>query len=287
MFKTCALLLTMALAAEPPIGSPTINWVLTSPAPDPKGPKTNIIDEHHPLFLLYQNGLTGYQHVITKATVPRIEAELKGKKLACFPGSSEAQRRKQFAYLTPQYIQPSPQLIATQKAAQYLREKYKSGLTLKEVLYDANLKGMVGEARSYGATIDAILAQGSPHVHKGVFETFGPNLLTMLEKGRADYTIEYPFIWNYLKETGQAGSQLVSLPLKDVGNFITQYLACSKTPEGLEVIRKADRIIRDNIKSAKFWNPVLETIPPADRAEFQKEIHSFVENRTKAPIIIE
>jgi uncharacterized protein (TIGR02285 family) len=265
----------------------TITWTFTSVNPAVSIPKANIVDENHPLFLLYKSELKGYDHVTLKATVPRIETELKGKSLVCYPGSSEAERRRQFSYLTSQYVQPSPQIVARKEIADQIRKKQKKGVSLRKVLADSSLRGLIGESRSFGASIDQIISQENGNLKTGVFDTFGPALLNMIEKHRADYTIEYPFILHNLRENAKVGLALETVPLKDVNPIITQYLACSKTPEGRVVIEKADQIIRQHVKEPKFWTGVLESIPKSDRAGFQTEIQKFSEARVKAPVIIE
>jgi len=284
MFKLGSLLILAAFSSEPQ----TITWVFTSASPSISPLKANIVDDKHDLFKLYRAQLSDYQHTSFTGTIPRIEIELKRKTLACYPGSSDASRRKEFTYLTSQYIQPAPQLIVKKELADRLRLQYKNGIYLKEILKEKKLAGLIGEARSYGVAIDKILSNNLPNnIKKGVFETFGPSSLNMIEKGRADYTIEYPFILHNLRESALIGTELVNLPLLDVGQSMTQYLACSKTPEGLAVIKRADKIIREHVRDNQYWTGVLQSMPEADRPSFQKEINKFVETRSKTPVIIE
>jgi uncharacterized protein (TIGR02285 family) len=284
MLKMAFALILMAFSAE----NQTLTWVYTTAVPGVSLPKANIVDERHPLIQLYHSEFRDYQQTGFSATVPRIEMELRTKKLVCFPGSSDATRRKEFTYLTPQYIQPAPHLVVRKELGLRLLQQNKNGISLKSILHDTSLKGLIGEARSYGNVIDTLISENqSNNLKKGVFETFSPNPLNMLEKGRADYTIEYPFILHNLKEAGAIGNDLMSIPLTDVGHSMTQYLACSRTPEGLAVIKRADHIIREHVKDPKFWVGVLESIPEMDRPAFQKEINKYVESRAKAPIIIE
>ncbi len=284
MLKLAFALILTAFSAE----NQTLTWVFTTAAPGISLPKANIVDERHPLVKLYQAELSDYPQTSFSGTVPRIEMELKGKKLVCFPGSSDATRRKEFTYLTPQYIQPAPHLIVRKDLGERLLKQNKNGINLKSILHDKSIKGLIGEARSYGTIIDTIIHENQPNnLKKGVFETFSSSPLNMLEKGRADYTIEYPFILQNLIEVGSVGKDLMNFPLNDVGHSMTQYLACSKTPEGLKVVKRADRVIREHVKDPKFWAGVLESMPEADRPAFQKEINKFTESRIKAPIIIE
>ncbi len=287
MFKPGCFLFCLSAILPNLTSAATITWTFTSIDPSISIPKANIVDENHPLYQLYKSELTDYEHVTFKATIPRIETELKGKNLVCYPGSSEADRRRQFSYLTSQYVQPSPQIVARKEIAERIRKTQKKGVSLQKVLQDTSLRGLIGESRSFGSSIDRILAKGYGNLKTGVFDTFGPGLMNMIEKYRADYTIEYPFILHNLRENAKVGLDLETIPLIDVAPTITQYIACSKTPEGHKVIERVDQIIRNHVKDPKYWTGVINSIPKADRAAFQKEIHKFTETRTKAPVIIE
>lgn len=289
MLTLAPLLIAFAFAADKPVADKkTITWVYTASSPAISLPKSNIVDDRHPLVKLYHDQLSEYSHHSFSATIPRIEMELKSKRLVCYPGSSEASRRKEFTYLTSQYIQPAPHLVIKKDLAARLSQQHKNGVSLKEVLRDKTLRGLVGEGRSYGNIIDSLITENEPNnLKKGVFETFGPGPLNMIEKGRADYTIEYPFILHNLRQSQLIGKELVDVPLVDVGHSLTQYLACTRTPDGLAVIKRADKIIRDNIKSPQYWTGVLQSMPEADRPAFQKEIDKFIESRAKQPVIIE
>lgn len=264
----------------------TLTWVLTTAAPGISMPKDTIITEEHPLMLLYKEHFSDYQYTSFKATVPRIEAELKSKRLVCFPGSSEANRRREFAYLTPQYLQPTPEIVMRKEIADRLFP-HRHAISLKELLKDKKLRGLIGEARSFGSEIDTILNDNSENLRKGVFETFGSGLLNMIEKDRADYTIEYPFIFRHLQTIERIGKDLVSFQVSDASPTIVQYLACSKTPEGLAIVKRADKLIREHIQEPKYWSAFVQALAEKDRVRFQKEVDAFIASRKKASIVIE
>jgi uncharacterized protein (TIGR02285 family) len=267
--------------------SQSITWAFTS-APDKlQSVQSNLITSHHELFRLYYQYLEEYEHTGMVATVPRIEHELQKKRLVCYPGSSEAVRRREFAYLTPQYIQPSPQLVVSKKTAETLLRGGVKSVRLADILDNRGLNGVIGKGRSFGPSIDKILGEKNQNLNVMLIETFGTSALKMIRSRRVSYTIEYPFIVKALTENNQELSDLVTIPLSDVDTVMIQYLACSKTPEGLEVIRRADEIIRRNIANPSYWVGVLETAPPESKKSLQKEIDKYIIERRKAPVIIE
>ena len=289
MFLFIMFLAFSATSSEPPVNlhkdqKPILTWLFAS-TPE-NSPMPSIVSPKHPLFLLYQSGLSGYEQNIFTGSLPHIEMELKSKKLVCFPGSSEAVRRKEFAYLTSQYIQPAPRIVMTKAMAEKVNAKYKK-ITLKEILNDSSLRGVIDQSRSFGPEIDKLLSENSKNIKKGVFDTFSNTIFVMIQKGRADYTIELPLILNFSKQKHKTDSSLVSLKLMDVEPYITQFLACSKTPEGLQVVKAADELVRKNIQDPKYWEGVLLGMNASERSHFQKEIDKFVKSRTSAAVIIQ
>ncbi|MFS4458995.1 hypothetical protein [Bdellovibrio sp. HCB2-146] len=269
------------------INAPTIVWAFSSLGDKVPTVQNSLVTNRHELFRMYYRELSDHHHSMISATMPRIEKELKNKRLVCFPGSSEAERRKEFSYLTPQYVQPSPRLIVKKEMADLLTDNGKKSINLKEILLNKNLRGIIGEGRSYGPTIDKILASTPHHLRVVLAEMFSPNTFNMIETKRADYTIEYAFIAKSFKEGQPRFSDLVSIPFSDVEPAMVQYLACSKTPEGLEVVRRADKIIRDHVKNSSYWTGVFESIPANEKEKFQKEINKFISERIKHAVIIQ
>lgn len=267
--------------------TPTIIWVFSTLADKNPTVQTSLVTNRHELFRLYYKDFADYSHVTRAASLPRIEQELKTKNLACYPGSSEAERRKAFSYLTPQYIQPSPRLIIRKDIAEKFLKPHQKSVSLQEIVNHPELTGVRGVDRSFGPDIDKILSSKSAHLKTITLDTFGPGAIETLEHKKADYTIEYGFIFDSFKANNQRYKNIISVAINDIPPFITQYLACSKTSEGLAVIKRADEIIRKNVVKSSYWEGFLATIPLKERATFQKEIDKFVANRSKAVNIIE
>lgn len=287
LISLVTLLAFKAAAAEKvhPAAS-TILWFFTSTGEKIPSAKSSLITSRHELFRLYYHGLSGYNHSSQVATLPRIEHELRTKKLACYPASSEADRRREFSYLTPQYVHPSPRLVLSKELATSLFKDKKS-VSLADILENKKLKGVISKSRSFGPSIDKLLRTNPKNLDIIPMEVFSNSALQMIKNRRAAYTIEYQFILKALTSHHSMFAEITSLPINDIDPVMTQYLACSKTPQGLEVVKKADSIIRENIRKPSYWVGVLESVPEEDRKSFQKEIDRFIEDRSKKFVIIQ
>jgi uncharacterized protein (TIGR02285 family) len=285
------IFLVNAWAAEMPPHLPkpplSISWAFSSMSTKASAEKTGLLTRKDELFRLYQIGFREYQNQEFTATIPRIEQELKTKNLVCYAGSSDAERRKKFSYLTSQYVQPAPKIIMLKSLANKLLSPGKKTLALRELIKNQDLVGVVGESRSYGPSIDKIITPMPSSIKPIVLETFSASSMQMIINKRADYTIEYSFVIKALIENKQQYQDIVAIPISDIDPVMVQYLACSKTPEGLAVIKRADKIIRENVQNSAYWSGVLKTVSPHEQASFKAEIQRFIEMRKKASIIIE
>lgn len=274
--------------AEAVSQKPVMTWAFATSSKSLPPPKSNIVNEKHPLFKLYYDELKDYEQLIMAATITRIEADMKSKRLICYPGSSEFSRRRSFSYLTSQYIQPAPQLIMTEEKGKALIKKMGGHVTLKKLIQVEDLKGSLAEGRSFGETIDRILASHKGNYKRQVYNTFIQTVTPQIKNGRVDYTLEYPFVVQAMEKEDQTSKvRLIVIPLEDAEHYVTQYTACSKTPEGLAIIKRLDKIVKKNVSDPKYWSGVIGSIEPKDRAEFQKHIDKFIEKRSKESVVID
>lgn len=267
---------------------PVMTWAFATSSKTLPPPKSNIVNEKHPLFKLYYEGLKDYEQLIMAATITRIEADMQSKRLICYPGSSEFTRRRAFAYLTSQYNQPAPQLIMTEDKGKALIKKLGGHITLKKIIQVEELKGSLAEGRSYGETIDRILASHKGNYKRQVYNTFIQTVTPQIKNGRVDYTLEYPFVVQEMEKADTTSKvRLMIIPLEDAEHYVTQYTACSKTPEGLAIIKRLDKIVKKHVTDPTYWKGVIGSIEPKDRVEFRKHIDKFIEKRSKESVIID
>jgi len=108
--------------------------------------------------------------------------------------------------------------------------------------------GLVAD-RSYYVFIDELLKEGAVYQRASVLSSLhGPlSLYRMLQSGRIDYMIEYPWINRYMVSTIRAPEQheLVALSIKELPQFAKGYMACPKTPWGAQVVAAVNRWVNE------------------------------------------
>lgn len=186
--------------------------------------------------------------------------------------------RLEVAYFTPAVRLAPISLVARREAVLALLEP-DGRISLATLQAHAPLRGRLEAARSYGATIDALVA-GPSGVPREPTSRVG-QLTELVSAGREDYTLEYAFAVEYLRRQGRLRGELVTLPLKEAGDWETGYMVCPRTPWGLNAITAMDRAIRHAATSREFRDAYLRWLPAADRQAQQGPTDAFYKARAQ------
>lgn len=270
-----------AWAQQIPAEKETIQWAFSATGKIPESLRLRIMNETHPLYELLKKNLQEYQHKYFFGTVNRIEQELKSKPRVCYAASTGYENRLAFSYLTPIAILPAPLLVLRKETA----EKFKDAegfISLSQLLKDKNLTGIMVDSRSYGSKIDKLLLQGN--IKHNVLTPLGENTIRMVQSRRADFTLEFGYIIEGLVESEKFDKNLVALPMSDLREGITLYVACSRTPDGLKIAKKIEQFVHTTIETPEYRQALLHTGPAKDTGKlFEKQVDLFIKQRKQAP----
>ncbi len=122
-------------------------------------------------------------------------------------------------------------------------------IAAEDMLARTNLRlGLVAD-RSYYVYLDELLSARGMYQQATVLSSLhGPlSLYRMLQSGRIDYIIEYPWINRYMVDTIQApeAHELVALSIRELPQFSRGAVACPKTPWGEKVIAGVNRWVEE------------------------------------------
>lgn len=263
---------------------PEVHWGFTDTTTLPAQTKKFLFSEDQKLYQRLVKALPEYTHSFFNANMIRIEHELKKGPLTCYPSSSNTETRKDFTYLTPLYISPSPVLVMKKELAEKLKNK--SGeVSLQKLLQTKALKPLLIEARSYGPAIDKVLREHGGDALREIMPPFYQNVVDIISHGRGDYAIEYRLIVEEYIATNKRYKDVITVPIEEVPAFLTQYLACSKTPEGLKVIEKIDKLLQAQSKEASYKSEILAFNFDPEGKAFNEALSSFLRLRQKSHII--
>lgn len=169
-------------------------------------------------------------------------------------------------------------IITLQKNAAEL-SKYGIPVPLHRILKDGNLKLGI-PSRSMGTILDGIFQEHG--TEKNMFtrssSQVGKELLTLLQKNRIDYTIDYPSAkrnW----ETSLQAKGLISLPIEELEELIPiGHITCSNTEYGRKIIKDSNKVIYKLLNDPKY---VQEYILNAYPQELQDTVKTRIESHIR------
>ena len=194
--------------------------------------------------------LSAYRHRIFEVPLQRLELTIKVEPQACALGLlKNPEREKTMLFSIPFLAQIPPGVLVRstdrERVASYLERSGK--LSLSRLLDDGRLVVGVGSARSYGATIDQLLApyKGKPNLFTSFATRPAQSLLQMEAIGRVDVVPAFPYEASYLGiATGDGARALRFYPLAEQPDYILGHAVCSKSEFGAGVINAIDGVLR-------------------------------------------
>ena len=199
---------------------------------------------------------------------------------ACIANAVRLPERERLAYFSTIWVMPPPQLIVRRERRDALPVDGRGAVILPNLLADASLRGVVAQARSYGAAMDAQLAGGT-QLSRVMGADFGSNLLPMLLQDRADYTVEYPNVLVALGSQRGGELPLVALPVHGATDPIPSGVACPRTPWGHAAIRLIDQALGTPAGAAMLREALQLSLPPDTQRAYREAFDAHFQRRAR------
>jgi uncharacterized protein (TIGR02285 family) len=233
-----------------------INWA--SPDWPPfyiySGPEKNLGSSQVFQFF-FRDKLKSYQHNTALMNFSRFIKEAKqGKNICMVDLLKKPEREKVLYYSNPMNFAMPAQVIMLKTKADSLFGK-KSNVSLVELMKNKELRTIAEAKRSYGI-LDPIIKANSALENVSTAPHNNKSLMSMLQKNRIDYFIEYPQAISSLTDNPQA---IRTFDIDEQVPFITTYVTCAKTPWGLTVIDNINVILKAQHKSKGGSNTISAT----------------------------
>ncbi len=205
----------------------------------------------------------------------------------CQPSSVRTPEREKIAYFTDTLLGPPQQLIVRRELLKELPRSPFGEVDLQQLLADKHLRGALVDGRSYGSSIDAMLARQPPgrSLTRYAMGDFGSQLLPMLSLSRADYTIGYDAFLGQSQRDNPKLKVLVSQPIAGAGEPVRAGVACPRTPWGLAAIRAIDKAIGTPAGAALLKDESTHWLTPEARQHYSAQFESFFKERAKPSVI--
>ena len=147
----------------------------------------------------------------------------------------------------------------------------------------AQLRGAVARGRSYGETLDAVLAQQprGPYLADYATQGFGERLQDMLARGRADFWIDVSGALLHMQARDLPVEDFIALPIQGSTQPLRLGIACPRTPWGLAASRAIDQVLGTPEGAAHLQQAGAGSFGPEALKRLGPQIEQFYQRRSK------
>ncbi|MEI8643255.1 ABC transporter substrate-binding protein [Pseudoalteromonas sp. Hal040] len=132
-------------------------------------------------------------------------------------------------YSIPTTVYPPFSVLSTKEKALKIKQKHGNPVSLISLLTDANFMFGQNDARKFGSKLDTIAKNTKLYESAALSGTgSSPNfaLLSQLEHGYIDYTIDYPYVADYYNQQNQQNIQKLTI-VNPAQNVVFGAIGCS------------------------------------------------------------
>lgn len=187
-------------------------------------------------------------HEILRANGPRSLQMLRAGEPYCHASMIRSPEREALLLFSTTALTPPPRLIVAHGRVTELPRNANGEVDLVQLVHEGRWRGALVSGRSYGPVVDRLLrALGPENKTPGLSfyspNDFGTRILRMLNRGRADYTVEYEWILRSPGTGDRTVDGLVALPIQGATQLTPSGIACPRNAWGQAAMARIDRIL--------------------------------------------
>lgn len=284
MKKFHALAAAALLLAAPLHAQEQMTWLMSDfpPVTIPvHGAPTNGIADQIVRYLAAHWGHDDHRYVYanSKRTWNMLE---QGSK-ACFAAALRTPERERTAYFSNTSLVPPPVLIVRADAVAALPLNAAGEVDMAQLLSRRQYRGAIVDNRSYGPQLDAMLAQhaATANLEKTAIGDYGRNVLLMVARSRADYTLDYDFALAYGQTVQPDLARLRSVAIAGISQAVVAGVACPRTPWGRSMIQKIDQILGTAAGAEMLMRAQNAWLTDAGKQRYRSQMLEFQRLRAK------
>lgn len=274
-----------ARAAEPPVR--TITWVnsdssgVVVPGERASGnANANAGGMAARLITFMEQHWPQVKHELLLANARRSQQMIEAGEPVCRANWLRTPEREKIAYFTNMQLTPPLQLIVRRDTVAKLPRNAAGEVILPQLLADKRLQGALVDGRSYGATLDEVLAKRPANAAVTLYSPrdAGVRMLQMLALSRTDWAIDFDMA---LVMVGETPTPLVSVPIQGASELLMGGVACPRNAWGLAAIRGIDRALGTPAGAQMLRESLLFWLTPEARAHYGPRLDAFYRERAK------
>jgi len=279
-----ALALLAALLASGAQARDKMSWLMPDVPPasmpvDGK-PTTGIADQ---IVLYISAHWPDAEHRFIYANPKRTWLMIERGEQACVVAALRNAERDKLAYFVNTNLVPPLQLVAQESTLPRLPLNAHGEADLQKLLADPVLRGIVVERRSYGAAVDDLLARrpANSRLETTSVGDYGRNVLKLVVRGRADYTLDYDYALQYASKSEPEVGALKTVPIAQNNKPMLGGIACPRNAWGMATVKRIDQIVGTPEGAAAMIRAQNSWHTPASQQRYASQISEFQRQRAK------
>ena len=231
-----------------------------------------------------QEAVPQYDHHVIRGNADKAVRLWKEGKNICALPIFKTKERSDLAHFTAFVVVPPYRVIVKNPQVSAILAK-RDSISFPNLLGSKNLKGGLIMDRSYGEIIDRYLAEAKGFKNWTQIEPHDgwETVLSMVQSGRFDYTIEMAEYVRYFNKKNNNSTNLVALPIQELASVQIAYVGCNKNKWGADIVKSLDKKLQA-IASKKEFAQNLETLFQDDGVkDFKHDLQDFVQKRAEGP----
>ncbi|WDE06443.1 hypothetical protein SG34_005855 [Thalassomonas viridans] len=222
------------------------------------------------------DGLPEYKTRVLYANTNSAFNLLKSKGHACTGNKTISKQRLTFSYASkyPQSIYPGLRLYLRKDSIHFnkVKELLDKNQEIPVTQALAQIKGGkfgVVDGRSYTGELDKLISEPAWKRHFWIRSgaDMASGMIGMLFAGRVDFIFEYPNIFDRYRPDDGKSPLIASFAIAESPPYVLGYILCSKTPQGLALVNKIDKVIEKISREDKYFNSHINWVSESARQD--------------------
>ncbi|OYU26508.1 MAG: hypothetical protein CFE41_15755 [Burkholderiales bacterium PBB2] len=239
----------------------------------------------NPIVAYLKEQLPAIQHEPLDTNAVRSWQMVQRGEPACRPSTVHTRAREAEAYFADTLLAPPPELVLRRDKLHLLPRDAEGAADLRALLEQQRLRGAYARGRSFGDTVDALLAaqrkRSNPMLADYATAAWGDRMRAMLAKDRTDYLIDAPGALLQLQRLGLAAEEYISLPIHGATEPLVLGIACPRNPWGREAILAIDQVLGTPAGAARLREIGKDWFSAESRERYAPQIEQFFQRRSK------
>ncbi|MET0519545.1 MAG: TIGR02285 family protein [Burkholderiaceae bacterium] len=269
-------------AGTTPVGR--IQWLMTEEPSRPDGAGEVRLSPTEKLLAYLARAWPAVAQTLVSANIKRSMQMLEGGEHACHASLVRTPERERLLYFANTVVLPPQQLVMRAADAARLPRNTAGEVDLAALLARPRLRGALIEGRSYGQTVDRMIARRPADSGLQLYSLrgyAGGRLLPMLSMERIDYTMEYPGVLAMLQARTPDMTALRGLPVQGSSELLRIGVACPRTPWGLAAAQGVDRVLGTPEGAAMLRASIEVLLTPDLGAAQRARLEAFFRARAR------